>query len=153
MVLPEKARKQALQTLHDVYVGMVRMKAIARSYMWWPRMDADIEQLLRECRTCKLQAQTPARAPLHLWEWPWSLWSRVHIDFAGPYQGHIFFIVVDACSKWLEVKLVRSTSTSEAVRVLRELFATHGLPEVITVRRSRPTISKALSQEMEFAIR
>ena len=70
VVLPEKARKQALQTLHDVYVGMVRMKAIARSYMWWPRMDADIEQLLRECRTCKLQAQTPARAPLHLWEWP-----------------------------------------------------------------------------------
>lgn len=53
------------------------------------------------------------------------------MDFAGPFQGKTFFIVVDSYTKWLEVALVPSTSTSAAIRVLRRLFATHGLPDTL----------------------
>ena len=40
-------------------------------------------------------------------------------------------IVVDAHSKWLEVKVVNSATTTTTVEHLRSLFATHGLPEMI----------------------
>lgn len=29
-------------------------------------------------------------------------WQRIHIDFAGPFQGKMYLIVVDAHSKWPE---------------------------------------------------
>ena len=70
-------------------------------------------------------------APLHPWEWPERPWSRVHIDHAGPFQGKMFLVVVDAHSKWLEVVIVPSTTSQVTIQKLREIFATHGLPEVL----------------------
>ena len=58
-------------------------------------------------------------------------WARLHIDHAGPFQGKLFLVVVDAFSKWMDVSIVPSTSSSATITVLRSLFATHGLPEII----------------------
>ncbi len=63
------------------------MKALARSYVWWPGMDADIEKLAKECSVCQQLRPAPAVAPLHPWEWPKQPWSRVHLDYAGPFLG------------------------------------------------------------------
>ncbi|KAJ8357039.1 hypothetical protein SKAU_G00198330 [Synaphobranchus kaupii] len=52
-------------------------------------------------------------------------------DFAGPFEGHMFLVVVDAHSKWPEVKLMGSTTTSKTIQALRGLFSRHGLPEVL----------------------
>ncbi|XP_064461817.1 uncharacterized protein K02A2.6-like [Ornithodoros turicata] len=45
--------------------------------------------------------------------------------------GESFLLVVDAYSKWLEVKLMPSTSAEATVNALREIFATHGIPDVV----------------------
>ena len=36
VLIPRKLRPKLLQELHRDHPGVVRMKAIARSYMWWP---------------------------------------------------------------------------------------------------------------------
>ena len=43
----------------------------------------------------------------------------------------MFLIVVDAYSKWLEVKPVSSATFSVTIEQLRSIFSTHGLPEVL----------------------
>ena len=43
----------------------------------------------------------------------------------------LLLIVVDAYSKWVEVRLVNSTNTVSTIKMLRELFSTFGIPEVI----------------------
>ena len=40
-------------------------------------------------------------------------------------------VVVDAHSKWLDVAVVTTPSSQQAIKVLRNLFATHGLPEMM----------------------
>ena len=55
--------------------------------------------------------------------------SRIHIDFAGPFLDKMFLIVVDAHSKWPEVVQMSTTTTSKTVEVLQVLFAKYGLPE------------------------
>ena len=39
--------------------------------------------------------------------------------------------MVDAFSKWPEVKIVSSTMTQKTITVLNEIFATHGFPRVL----------------------
>ncbi|XP_060118361.1 uncharacterized protein K02A2.6-like, partial [Heteronotia binoei] len=131
VVPPPHMRKQVLEALHETHPGIVRMKALARSYVWWPGMDEEIEGWVRRCQPCQESRPDPPSAPVHRWESNRRPWSRLHLDFAGPYQGQIFFILVDAYTKWLEVIPVASTSTAAAVRALRRVFCTHGIPDTL----------------------
>ncbi|KAK3726335.1 hypothetical protein QZH41_008960, partial [Actinostola sp. cb2023] len=131
VVIPRQGRQNMLTELHEAHPGTSRMKYLARSYVWWPGMDQDIENLVKRCNQCQLHQKTPAEAPLHPWEWPSEPWTRIHIDYAGPYKGEMFLVVVDACSKWLEVHLMNSTTSTATIEKLRETFANHGLPKTI----------------------
>lgn len=131
VVIPEGCRGSVLDMLHDTHLGMTRMKATARSYVWWPGVDKDIEEAVRTCPECDAHQNSPPVAELHPWEWPSTPWSRVHVDHAGPFMGKLFLILIDSHSKWLEVKMVPNTSTAATVDALNSVFATHGLPVVV----------------------
>ena len=107
------------------------MKSLARSYVWWPSLDGDIERIVHLCTPCQTRCNAPTVAPLHPWEWPSHPWARLHIDYAGPFFGKMFFVLVDAYSKWLEVKTLPAASAKTTIRCLQDIFATHGLPERI----------------------
>ncbi|KAK9510273.1 hypothetical protein O3M35_005093 [Rhynocoris fuscipes] len=85
-VIPQTLRPQILQQLHETHSGIVRMKATAREYVWWPGMDVEIEQTCRACAACNAYARNePQRAYDQSWPTEDSPWSRVHLDFAGPF--------------------------------------------------------------------
>ena len=131
VVIPTKLRSQVLQELHSAHSGMVRMKALARTHVWWPGIDAEIEQLARKCTACALESKDPSRVPLHSWDFPSRPWQRLHIDFAGPFLGKMWLIAVDAHSEWPEVIPMQLTTSERTISVLRQMFCTHGLPEQI----------------------
>ena len=127
VVIPDKHHEQILQELHVAHPGMVRMKEVARSHVWWPNMDGHIEDLVRNCVSCQQMKSAPSVAPLMPWLWPSSPWQRIHIDFAEK-DGLNFLLVVDAHSKWPEIRLMTSTTTEATIRELRDIFARFGLP-------------------------
>ena len=84
--------------LHRDHPGICKMNSIARSYLWWPGMDGSIEDLAKSCPDCKVIGKAPPVAPLQPWEHPTRVFQRLHIDFGGPFQGAMFFVMVDAYS-------------------------------------------------------
>ncbi|XP_056138833.1 uncharacterized protein K02A2.6-like [Lampris incognitus] len=131
VVVPPKLRPRVLNELHTAHQGVVRMKSLARSYVWWPGMDSQIELQAKSCHSCQRSQREPSLAPLHPWMWPSSPWERIHVDFAGPFEGHMYLVVVDAHSKWPEVQIMDSTTASKTIMVLRGLFSRHGLPHIL----------------------
>ena len=129
VAIPPSLQARILQELHLSHPGIVRMKELARSYVWWPRIDQDIEKIVRECNGCQLQQKQPSSVPLHPWELPARPWQRVHVHFAGPFLGSMFLLLVDARSKWPEVVPMQSTTATKTVQCLRTIFARHGLSE------------------------
>lgn len=73
-------------------------------------------------------AHLPPQFRSHHWEYPKGPWERIHIDYAGPVVGTMLFIVIDAYSKWIEVKPTSSSSSAATIEILDELFATYGVP-------------------------
>ena len=57
-----------------------------------------------------------------------------------------FLIVVDAFSKWLEVKLVKSMSTGETIQILCRLFAKHGAADTIVSDNGSGYTSRAFKE-------
>ncbi|CAB3989970.1 Transposon Tf2-9 poly, partial [Paramuricea clavata] len=131
VVVPPSLRSEMLTELHDTHLGMTRMKGLARSYVWWPKIDSDIEQTVSTCPVCQKMRSEPAKAPVHLWTFPSQPWSRIHIDFAGPIAGKMYLVVVDAYSKFPEVVKMTTTTATTTINALRDIFSRHGLPEIL----------------------
>lgn len=59
------------------------MKAVARSYFWWPYLDQDIENRSANCEACQLVTKSPPVTPMQSWVWPKAPWDHIHLDFAN----------------------------------------------------------------------
>lgn len=129
IVVPPKLRSNVLEALHEGHMGVVKMKSLVRSYIWWPGIDHQIGEMAKSCSGCQQTQKLPAPAPVHRWEWPTAPWQRIHVDYAGPFLDRMFLVMVDAYSKWPDVFMVKSATTTKTVKVLRTLFARTGLPE------------------------
>ena len=92
MVVPSQGRQAVLQELHEGHPGMTRTKALARMYVWWPRLDSDIEQSVQQCVLC--QQQQPDTMELAIQ----TLGVGLRMDFAGPFQGKMILTVIDSHS-------------------------------------------------------
>lgn len=132
-VIPPKCRKSILDVLHEGHMGVTKMKMLARSYVWWPGLDSDIELRAKSCEACASTADDLQPVPLHRWERPERPWTRLHADFAEYDKKH-FLIVIDAYSKWPEVVEVRRQTVTDTVKAFSEIFLRQGIPEqLVTV--------------------
>ena len=107
------------------------MKSLARCHIWWPGIDKGIEEITRSCEGCLLMKRNPKLTPVHPWEFPEGPWQRVQIKFAGPFEGRMFLVAVDAYSKWPEVMIMERTTTTQTIDHLRNLFARWGIPQQV----------------------
>lgn len=130
--IPASLQPYILKELHSTHSGIVRMKRLARRYCYWPKIDSDIEKLVRSCSACAVNQRMPAQIRTHSWEEPTVNFERVHMDYAGPFQGYYIFILIDAKSKWPEVRLSRSAPTSAStIDFLQDIFSFHGFPSLL----------------------
>nr|XP_039254335.1 uncharacterized protein K02A2.6-like [Styela clava] len=104
---------------------------IARNHVWWPGVDADIEELVKSCSLCQQLRPSAPQVPASPWSYPNGPWQRIHMDYAGPVDGKMLLVIVDAFSKWPDVWITSSVSAHETIEKVRLSFATHGLPLVV----------------------
>ena len=128
VVIPPALQQQMMHELHHGHVRIVRVKAIARGYFWFPGINNEIEKEVAQCEACQTFRANSALAPLIPWKFPAATWEKVHIDFFS-LNGQEFLIIIDSHSKWIDVKLMSSTTSEKAIEVLRGIFASYGLPK------------------------
>ncbi|XP_043194801.1 uncharacterized protein K02A2.6-like isoform X2 [Amphibalanus amphitrite] len=140
VVIPDRYRAQLLKELHEGHVGIHKMKSLARVFLWWPGLDGDIEKVCRSCPSCVENANMPKPENVHPWKYPVQPWDRVHIDFAT-FEGKTYLLLVDAYSKWPEVRYMSSTTATKTIEVLTDIFATHGFPVTLVSDNGPPFTS------------
>ena len=50
VILPPQGKQQLVDELHVAHPSIERMKSLTRSYLWWPSVDTDIEQKVKQCK-------------------------------------------------------------------------------------------------------
>lgn len=146
VVIPPSLRKQLLSSLHETHVGIVRSKALARGKFWWPKLDQDIEENIKSCEICNKYAN---QEPMESIPWPASghPWDRIHLDFAGPFQGKMLLLVVDAFSKWIEVFVVNNMTSETIIYLLKtQLITRFGLPRTMVTDNQTTFTSSEFQQ-------
>ena len=125
VIVPEVLQGYLLNELHYTHSGIVKMKLLACSYMWWPNLDQNIENLLKSCRECATQRSVTPVAPLCSWPWANLSMKRLHIDFAD-IEGWQVLVIIDVHSKWIEVVPLWKATAATTVSVLQTFLPTLG---------------------------
>jgi len=149
VVIPVVMRDHILDELHVSHPGIVRMKALARNHVWWPKIDADIEARSKKCSACQIHSNDAVKQPPSQWPYPAEPWDRIHIDYAGPFESKMHLVIVDAHSKWIEVESMTTATSSSTIEVLQRLFAQFGYPRVLVSDNGPQFASKEFRQFLE----
>ena len=99
--------------------------------------------MVKQCSDWQQSRPSPPTAPLHPWHWPTRPWTQLHVDFAGPVEGKMLLIVIDAHSS---LSHGNSYRLDNHIQQLRQFFAQFGIPESI-VSDNGPQFAAAEFQE------
>lgn len=132
-MIPMKLRERVLKAAHEGHPGIVAMKSRIRTKVWWPKCDRDTESLCKGCKGCTLVSAPNPPNPLKPRELPIEPWVDVAIDLMGPLPSNDYiFVIVDYYSRYKDVKICRSITSTDIIGHLKEIFSRYGNPVSIT---------------------
>ena len=62
VVVPPPGRVSIIKILHNGHPGVSRMKSLARSVVWWPGLDAELEAKVKSCEACQVNSRSPPKS-------------------------------------------------------------------------------------------
>ncbi|XP_055585288.1 uncharacterized protein K02A2.6-like [Uranotaenia lowii] len=132
IVIPKDLRVLVLCTAHEGHPGIVMMKNHLRTNVWWPKMDAEVEKFVRNCRGCTLVAAPDPPEPMRRSQLPTTPWQSLALDFLGPLpDGQHLLVVIDCFSRFMEICEMNTITSKDVIRELRIMFSRYGVPSVI----------------------
>lgn len=149
VVVPKQLRQSVLKLLHCGHPGITNMRSIARYYVWWPNLDKDVEMYVKTCSSCQENRDDVEEVPIYPWNIPDKVWERVHLDLAGPMDGVMWLVGIDALSKWAEIDCLKVTTSSSIIQRLRSWFARYGVPAEIVTDNGRQFVSQEIRSFFE----
>ena len=146
LIITESMRKEMLQIVQESHMGMVRCKQLARDIMYWPDMNAQIEDIVSKCHICQThhnqQPKEPMK-PIKVSTAPWSVLAANLLNC----NGVMYLVVIDYYSEFIEVEALKEDTKSEKViERLTKMFAVHGIPDKLVMDNGLQFISYKFEQ-------
>ena len=146
VIVPETMRSSVLHALHEGHPGIVGMRSLARYYVWWPGIDKDVERCVQSCELCQQNRPHQPEVPLFSWNVANGSWDRIHIDYAGPFEGYMWLVVVCSYTKWVEIVPLKTATSQMTIVALRVMFGRWGLPRQLVSDNGAQFISNEFKQ-------
>lgn len=95
---------------------------------------------------------TPAAIipPVKTTTMPTKSWRDFAVDLIGPFPtGESLLVIVDYYSRWIEVDVVRCTTSSVIIRCLENHFTRHGIPETLRTDNWSNLVSREIEEVLD----
>lgn len=130
IVVPPSMQSHMLKIIHDTHLGIVKCKQRAREALYWPAMNAEIEENIKNCSKCATygnKQQYENLKPTELHDYPF---YEVGTDLFE-FESKNYLILVDYYSKFIEVNHLKDITTKSVIYALKTQFARHGIPRIL----------------------
>ena len=81
IIIPTTQRERTLTNLHVGHQGILSMQQMAKTTVYWPGIDADIEDWVQRCSACLAMKPNQKREPLLPHEVPDGPWQKIGSRF------------------------------------------------------------------------
>ena len=130
LVIPYSRQAEIIDKLHEGHQGICKTQQRAKTAVFWPGMNNQIEDRVASCTTCKAHERAQARAPLSPSEIPSHLWQIIGSDLFQV-EGEHYLLNIDYYSKWVNIVQLNELSSNAIIQEFRKQFADFGQPQVI----------------------
>ena len=130
IVIPKAMRENMLDKLHTSHLGEEKTKLRARDIVFWPGINADIEEKVSECEICARHRASNTKEPMISHEIPTRPWQKVATDLFQ-WENRHFIVTVDYYSRFFEIDELYTTTSAAVIRKLSCHFARYGIPETV----------------------
>ena len=129
IVVPKLLRDRVVRLAHEGHQGIVKTKYRLRSKVWWPGMDKEVEKFCKVCHGCQVTSGFNPPEPMSRVLPPSAPWQDCGADLLGPLPtGESILVVIDYYSRFLEVAILKSTTSAKVIEALAPMFARFGFP-------------------------
>lgn len=126
-----------IEAHHVGHEGVGKTYERLRKKFFWKNMIRDVQLVVKTCHKCQLFRPKPLNLYNESYRTkPDKPFTTVGLDIIGPLpetkKGNKFIIVlVDYFTKWVEAEAIRKTESSDVINFLINVFARHGIPEIL----------------------
>ncbi|KAL9971363.1 hypothetical protein ACROYT_G023876, partial [Oculina patagonica] len=129
IVVPRVLRDKVVKLAHEGHQGIVKTKYRLRSKVCWPGMDKDVEKVCRTCHGCQVTSGCDPPEPMSRVLPPNAPWQDCSADLLGSLPtGESILVVVDYFSRFVEVAILKSTTSTKIIEAISPMFARFGVP-------------------------
>ena len=108
----------------------MRTKNNARDTVYWPSIDADINEMIESCASCQHHRNKQQKETLIPHAVPPRAWSKVGTDLFTC-LNHDYVLVIDYTSKYFDMHHLPDTKASTVIKKTKSIFARYGIPEEV----------------------
>ncbi|XP_041461610.1 uncharacterized protein K02A2.6-like [Lytechinus variegatus] len=130
VIIPKTLRNDILRQLHLGHMGIESTRRLARETVFWPNINKDIDQLIKQCETCQKHQARQQKEPLHPHDVPPAPWTRLGTDLFMLNRQE-YLLVTDYYSKYPIIAKLTDTSSAAIARQMTGIFSLFGPPEEI----------------------
>ena len=127
-IIPVSLRPKICERLHGAHTGVEGCLRRARETVYWPSMNADLQDYIAKCDVCSTYQNDQQKEPLISHKIPNRLWETVGCDILH-FDGRDYLCRVDYYSSFFEIDLLKDKTGKEAIHILKKHFSTHGIPK------------------------
>ena len=125
MVVPPSLREHMLSIIHSSHLGIIKCKQHALEVLYWPTMNQQIEEAVKNCTTCADYQNKLPPEPLIPTQIPNLPFNQVTVDLFE-FESKQYILVVDYYSKFIEVRELKDMRSHTTIDALKSIFSTHG---------------------------
>ena len=160
LVVPRIKVREILDLAHDSVWGghfgsRKTLQRIKLSF-WWPGMSKEVKEYCQSCTGCQLRRRktTNDRVPITPVVRTTNAFEVVNCDIIGPFEqvsrGFKYVLcVIDQCTKWPDVRPLRTINAEAICEALLEMFSYTGVPRVVVTDRAASFRGKLMKEFMK----
>ena len=129
IIIPTSLKQQILEQLHINHMGIKKTKLLACKSVYWPSINADIDNFIKICTTClHFQQMQPKEKiiyhyiPLHLHPWEVISTDIFHLS------NRNYLSIIDYNSKFPVIKKSEGLSAESLITTTKIIFTEYDIP-------------------------
>lgn len=126
IIIPVKLRPEIMKQIHYGHLGIEKCRLRARSCVYWPSINKDIEMLVNACEACQKYQNSKQKETLKQHEVPPEPWHTIGTDIFF-LNNKSYLICVDYYSKFPTMRRLRSITAKEVIKQMKHIFEEHGI--------------------------